>query len=62
MKLKEYLDSKKIKMIDFAAQMGVGYNQMCLWCRGAKNPSEEMKKRIQLETKRKVTLADWENQ
>lgn len=61
MKLKDYLAKEKIKMIDFAAIMGVGYNAICTWCRGAVKPSDAMKTKIQIQTNKKVKIADWEN-
>lgn len=60
MKLKDYLESKGISAVRFAADMNVSYSTLCYWRNGQKHPSLEHMIEIEKLTNGEVTMKDFE--
>lgn len=59
MKLKDWMTSKSIKGVDFAAQVRVSSATISLLCSGERMPSVELAQRIEKATRGQVKLGDW---
>ena len=58
-KLRKHLTDKRLRQKQFALAMQTTEATVSRWLSGTSTPSDEMKRQIEVQTKRAVRAADW---